>query len=154
MRGQFIRGDGLVIPNNISRAGAQMILTAAFRNTIPTFYVALVTGVPSADMNMSHMNEPTIGVNGYTRIGLTRDLAGWPATGIVGAQSYIESAWMTWVPTGAGFDKPIQRLALLGANTVDPGHSVYALSVPFPAPETLLPSTPVDNRKFKYQIFI
>jgi len=154
MRGQFIRGDGLVIPNNISQAGAAMILAAAFRNDVPTFYAGLVTGMPDATMTLGDMVEPTVGTNGYGRIAIPRNSTGWPTQALVGGLRMISTDWLTWTPTGAGFNQPIQRVALFGTNVVDSGNDIYALSAPLPAPVDLEAATPLGERQFKYQIFL
>lgn len=152
MRGQFIRGDNLILPNNISLAGAEMILAAAFRNDVPTFFMALVTGVPDADMTMATMAEPTV-ANGYERKAITRDGAGWPTVGVIGNERFISTDWIEWIPTG-DFDVAIQRVALLSDDAIDPTLDVYALSVPLPDPIILGASSTLDQRRFKYQIFL
>ena len=155
MRGKFVRADGLVLPNNISRVGSQMILEAAFRNTVPTLFVALVVGAPDAVMTMATMEEPTIGVNGYARIAIERNAVGWPNSAEVAGERMIGTDWLTWTPTGTGFNKPVQRLALIGsASGLGVGAPVYALSSAMPAPATLLATTPVEQRRFKYEIFL
>lgn len=154
MRGQFIRGDGLVLPNNISNAGAQMILASAFKNTVPTFYMALVRGIPSADMTFADMFEPTIGVNGYARVEIERSAVGWPVEGLSGGERYIESKFCTFAASVGDFDDSIQRLALCSTNSYVGSDAVYALSVPLPAELTITPTTPLASRQFKYQIYI
>lgn len=155
MRGRFFRADGLVLPNNISKAGAKMILESAFRNTVPEFYVALVVGAPDLDMTMAVMEEPTIGVAGYARIPVLRSAAGWPNSAEIAGERVIGTDWLTWAPTGSGFDKPIQRLALLGNPTGITGATpVYALSSPLPLAVTLLEDTPISQRQFKYEIYL
>lgn len=156
MRGEFVREDGLVLPNNISLAGAQMILQAAFQNQVPSFWAGLVTGFPTPGMTLAQMTEPTVGVNGYARIQILRDASanGWPTVGAIGNESFIASNFLTWTATGSGFDNPIQRVALFGTNAVAPGNVVYALSAPLDDPIIILPTTDLSNRRFKYQIFI
>lgn len=154
MRGQFIRGDGLVIPNNISKAGAAMVLAAAFRDTVPSFYAGLVVGSPTPDMTLSDMVEPAVGTHGYARIAITRDETGWPTVGEVGDSQYISTDWLTWTASGGAFSEAIQRVALFGTNVVDPTNQIYALSIPLPSAYIIDASTPLDNRRFKYQIFL
>lgn len=152
--GRFIRGDGLVLPNNVSLAGAQMILAAAMRNTAPAFWFGLVVGAPSASMILADMEEPTVGVGGYARIQATRDGTGWPGLGDVGGKKYIETDYLTWTATGSGFDKPIQRVAWFGTNAVAGGNQIMSLSAPLPEPKQILASTPLAKRQFKYRLYI
>lgn len=155
MRGQFQRADGLILPNNISKAGAKAILEAAMRNTPINFYVALVTGAPSLDMTMANMTEPTIGTAGYARVNVPRSEVGWPVSDEVGGERLISTDWLTWTALNPGFDKPIQRMALLGAETgVDSSVPVYALSAALPFEIIITPSTPLAQRQFKYTIFL
>lgn len=154
MRGQFVRGDGLVIPNNVSMAGAEMILGAAFRHESVSVYCALVRGTPTVDMVMGDMVEPTIGVNGYSRVAITQDSTGWPVIAAYGTEMYIESSFRVWVGLNDGFSEPIQRIALVGSNTYDAGLDVWALSAPMPEEVRITPSTPLNQRRFKYQLFL
>lgn len=154
MRGEFIRADGLIIPNNVSLAGAEVFLRAAFQGVAPTFYVGLVAGSPTLDMTMSSMAEPSIGVNGYARVQLTRDADGWPIVATSVAEAYVESEFMTWTATGAAFDKAVQRLALLGTNSYTLSDPVYALSGLMPVEIVIRPDTDESLRKFKYRLYI
>lgn len=154
MRGEFIRGDGLVIPNNISKAGAQMILAAAFRNDVPTFYCALVAGVPTPTMTMLNMTEPTIGLNGYARISIPRNDTGWPNQDESGGERFIESQFMAWAASGGNFSHAIRRLALIGTSVYSSADPVYCLSAALPADLTITPTTPLDERRFKYRVYI
>lgn len=154
MRGQFIRGDGLIIPNNVSLAGAQAILKAAFRHDVQEWWAGLVAGSPTLDMTIADFNEPTIGTNGYARINIPQNDTGWQIIAAYGNEMYVESGWLTWTATNDGFDKPIQRIALLGAATYNVADDVFALSVPMPAEVRITPSTPEAQRKFKYQLFM
>lgn len=154
MRGQFVRGDGLVIPNTVSLAGAQMLLTAALRNTVPTIYAALVKGFPTAGMLIDNLTEPTIGTNGYERIAISRDSTGWPTLSNLGSEAYIETDWLTWAASGGPFNQEVNRVCLIGTNTYTPTDPVYALSGPFEAFTTIDVPTDLDLRRFKYQLFI
>lgn len=155
MRGQFQRADGLILPNNISKAGAAMILEAAFRNNAPSLYVGLVVGAPSADMTMANMLEPTIGLHGYGRIQIPRNNTGWPTVGEVGGERFISTDWLTWAAVGADFDRQVQRMAIV--DSADAGGvdtQVLALSVALPSEITITPTTPLAQRQFKYTIFL
>lgn len=154
MRGLFRRADGLILPNNISLAGAAMILAAAFRDDVPTFYAALCVGYPAANMTELDLAEPTIGTNGYARIAIPRSSVGWPTQVVVGAEASIASEWMTWAPTGSGFDQPTQRVALVSSATYDSTNPVYALSAPLNQPLNLTPTSPVEDLRYQYQIYL
>ena len=154
MQGRFIREDGLIIPNNISQAGAQAFLAAAFRNDVPTFYVGLVTGPPSLTMTLADMIEPTVGVNGYARQNIARNSGGWPTQGVAGNQRFVESDWITFTATGGNFDQPIQRLALFNTNVVAPVNPIWALSSPMSNAYVITPSTPLAERRFKYAVYL
>lgn len=153
MRGRFTRADGLWLPNNLSLEGIRVLLAAACRNEVPTFYAGLVTGAPTPNMTLLDMVEPTIGVNGYQRIAITRDAAGWPTQGESGGERFISTDWLTWVATGVGFDKPIQRVALFNTNAVSSSNAVLALSASIGTPLTITPDTPLINRRFKYTLY-
>lgn len=154
MRGEFIRGDGLVIPNNISKAGAAVILAAALRNDVPTLFAALVTGVPSPNMTFATMVEPTIGTNGYGRISIPRTNVGWPTLGNVGDETFCESQTFTFTAAGGNFNQAVQRVALVGSNAYNVNDPVYALSAALPAPLTIGPATLLAERQFKYRIYL
>lgn len=155
MRGQFVRRDGLIIPNNISTAGAQMILAAAFQGQVPSFYAALVDGFPTAGMTSAQVTEPTIGVNGYARIQIPRSNVGWPTLDSAGGEAYIESEWLTWAATqDPGFSSVVNRICLLGTSVMTPTDPIYAMSAPFATPVQINAETPLNQRQFKYQIFI
>ena len=153
MRGEFIRADGLVVPNNITKHGVELILRSALRDESPTLYVGLANAVPDFNLEADDLNEPTIGTNGYARINVPRSSVGWPGEGYVNAEYYVETAFLTWVATGAGFNRPINRLALMRHPTQVVGSIVAALSVSLPAPITILPTTPLAERQFKYRIY-
>lgn len=154
MRGQFIRGDGLILPNNVSLAGAEMILKGAFRLTAQSMYAGLVAGTPTLAMTMNDMVEPTIGTNGYARVAIAQTALGWPTIGLLVNEKYIESDWLTFEATGGDFDQAIQRVALLGFNTYDGAHDIFALSAALPAEITIGVATPLAERRFKYQFFL
>jgi hypothetical protein len=154
MEGRFIRGDGLILPNNISQAGAAAILAAAFRNDVPAFFLGLVSGAPTPTMTLADMIEPTIGTNGYARQAVTRNAAGWPEQGVVGNQRYISTDWITFAAAGGNFNQPIQRVALFNTGVANPVNPVWALSSPMADPIVITPATPLVERKFKYAVYI
>lgn len=154
MRGEFIRGSGAVLPNNISKAGAQMILAAAFRNTVPTLYAGLVTGIPSLTMTSADLSEPVIGSFGYTRISIPRNTTGWVTEGELGGERFLETDWLIWAAVAGNFSQPIQRVAILGTSAYHAIDPIYALSVPLPSPLVITPTTPLADRQFKYRIYL
>lgn len=153
LRGEFHDGNGLVIPNNITKFGAATILSAAFRNTVPTFWVGLVEGASTPDLLLEDLDEPTIGTNGYGRIQITRDEAGWPIVGELNGEPFIESGWLTWAAVGGNFDKPIQRMVLVNNSNSLTG-SVIALSAPLSVARTIGPATLEADRRFKYRVYL
>lgn len=154
MRGEFIRADGLVIPNNVSIAGAQAVLAAAFQGAAFPMYVGLVAGAPTTTMTSADMTEPAIGTNGYARIALTQDAVGWPVIDANVNEAYVESEFMTWAAVGGDFSAAVQRLALLGTSVNSPTDPIYALSGLMPAEITIGPATDESLRKFKYRLYI
>lgn len=154
MRGQFIRRDGLILPNNVSLAGAEAILAAAFQGAAQSWYAALVSGPPTLDMTSADLTEPTIGTNGYARIEIAQSAVGWPVIAQQNNEMYVESDWLTWAAVGGDFNQAIQRLALLGTSTYTAGDDVLALSAPLPTEYIITPSTDLANRQFKYQLFL
>jgi len=154
MRGEFITKGGLILPNNISSEGARVILAAAFRNDVPTWYMALVRGVPSLTMTSATLTEPTIGTNGYARVGVARSNVGWPTEGVSAGERFIETDWITFAASGGNFNQAIQRVALLGTNAYNAANPVYALSAALPAERVITPSTALGDRQFKYRVYI
>ena len=159
LRGEFVRGDGLVIPNNITLYGARTILAAALRNEAPTFFVGLVDAAPDPELLISQVVEPSM-ANGYARKGITRDAAGWPIEGNLNGEPYFESDWMIWAAAGGNFDKPIRRMMLVqkatnvNGDATDANLRVIALSSALPADLTITPTTLEANRKFKYRVYL
>lgn len=152
LRGEFHCGDGLVIPNNITTFGAETILAAALRNTVPTFWVGLVNGVPDPDLQIEDLEEPTF-TNGYGRIAIARSSLGWPGIGQVNGEPYLESDWLTWAATPGNFSIPIRRMMITSTQAGTTG-SVFALSAALPALVTITPATLEANRRFKYRLYL
>jgi len=153
LRGEFIRADGLVTPNNITKFGAAQMLSGALRNEFTSLWLGLVDGVPDANLRVEDLTEPTLGANGYSRQEITRDAVGWPIQGELNNEPYYETQWHVWNPTGAGFDVPIRRLMLTASESGASG-DVFALSAALPALVTLTPQTPLEQRRFKYRIYL
>lgn len=146
LRGAFIRADGLIIPNNITLVGSGLILRGALRREVIPMAVALANCVPDPALTVAQLNEPT-GVNGYARIPVTQDAAGWPGAGTLNGEQYLESGWLTWTAVGGAFDKPVNRMAIVS------GADVFCVSGAFPAELTIQPTTVEVDRKFKYRIY-
>lgn len=157
MRGEFIRADGLVIPNNITLYGARTILAAALRNEVPTFYVGLVDAAPDPALLISQVSEPTF-TAGYARQPVTRDNAGWPVEGTLNGEPYFESQWLTWASDDK-FSVAVRRLMLvqnatnIAGDLSDRNLKVLALSTPMPADLLITKDTIEANRKFKYRVY-
>ena len=153
MRGEFIRADGLIIPNNVSLAGAEAVLLAAFRQQGFSLFAGLVQGAPTVDMTQADMTEPSIGVSGYERVALPTDETTWPVIGTSNSEKFIESLEIEWGPSGA-FDQAIQRIALFGTQLYQPAEPVLMLSAPLPDEYVIDTNTLPKNRTFKYRFYL
>lgn len=154
MKGEFIRGDGLVIPNNVTMAGRLMILGSAFGFVSATPYMALVQATPAMDLQTGDIIEPTIGVNGYARAELLKDSVHWPTLGTSGGHAYVESAVVTFAAAGGDFDQPIQRMALIAGASAGPTLDVLTLSQALEDPLVITPTTVLSLRQFRYRVYI
>jgi len=152
LHGEFRTPSGLVIPNNITKFGAETILAAALRNTVPTFWVGLVDGVPDPDLQIEDLEEPSF-TNGYARIQIARSSGGWPGSGEVNGEPYLESDWLTWAASGGNFSKSIRRMMIVADNDDTTG-DVFALSAALPALRLITPTTLEADRRFKYRIYL
>ena len=153
MRGEFIRGDGLVIPNNIMTYGMQQIFSWALKNTGYNLYIGLANCNPDPGLLAEHLNEPTIGVNGYARQGITRDGTGWPTSDLLNNEPYFETQEFVFDAVGGPYDKAIRRLALINHPTDVTGQIVVALSSPLPADLIIETTTDLPSRTYKYRIY-
>lgn len=154
MRGQFVRADGLVIPNNVTLAGADAVLRAAFRSEGLTIYAGLIRGATGLNQTSADVVEPTIGTNGYGRIQIENDATGWPSILQSNNEKYAESKLLTFAAVGGAFDEAIQRVMLIGTNTYTGTDSILAMSELLPAEITIDENTLLANRQFKYQFFL
>lgn len=153
LRGEFVRGDGLVIPNNITTYGVRMLFQWALVNSGYALHIGLANCNPDPNLTIEALNEPTRGLNGYNRQEVTRDAGGWPVQGLFNNEQYYETAVFTFEASGGNYDKPINRLALINSDIADTGQLVFALSVPLPEEITITPTTDLESRSFKYRIY-
>lgn len=153
LRGEFIRGDGLILPNNITFYGAGLILTAAMQGVATTLHMALGKCNPKADLNLNELNEPTIGTGGYARQTISQDNTDWLTTGVLNGEFFLETRAFVFTPTGSGFDKEITRPVIVNHESLTEGQLVVAVGSALPAAVTLLPATPEEERTFKYRIY-
>src|SRR3546814_1451405 len=109
IRGEFIRGDGLVFPNNRTSYGAELLLAAALRGVATTLHMCLGKCNPKFDLDLNELNEPTIGTGGYARQSLSQDDTDWLTSGELNGERFLETRAVIFVPTGDGFDKEITR---------------------------------------------
>lgn len=151
-RGEFRRSDGLVIPNNITTAGATALLAAALRNTVPTFWVGLCSAVYQPDLQIEDVVEPTIATNGYARIAVARDLTGWPSDGLVNGEVYFESLPLVWQAAGGPFDQPVTRMFICQSEAGLTG-DIIALSSSLPDDLLVDVDTLLVDRTFQYRLF-
>jgi hypothetical protein len=152
LKGEFRFGDGTVVPNNITKAGAKALLNLALRDYVADLAVGLAAAIPAPDLTVAELNEPTIGVNGYQRIALPRSLASWPTEGDVNGDVYLESDWLTWTATGGNFDKSFNRMAIIINPSSTP--EVFALSQGMNGLRLITPSTDLSLRRLKYRIYL
>jgi hypothetical protein len=153
LRGEFIRGDGLVTPNNLTLYGAGKLLEAALQNDALSLYMGLCTAVPAYGLRQQDIVEPTIGVNGYARQALAQDSTDWPTTGSLNNEAYIESKVLTFAASGGNFSSTFTRLFLgfsLDALTGD----IFSLGSALPAPLLITPTTLLADRQYKYRLYL
>lgn len=149
MRGEFVRGDGLVIPNNITNDGASYFVQLLFDSTItPDLAIGLCSAVYDPALTVPKIQEP-VG-NGYQRMLVQRFRANWIFPGLVNGEVYAESVAMTFTATSP-YTCPVSRLFL---TTGLASQLVLALSGAFPAAIQLLPTTPIALRTFKYRLYL
>lgn len=159
MRGEFRRKDGLIIPNNVTASGRKEYLRMAFRGIDTTqivaggnFFIGLCQVVPSDTLTLADITEPTIGVNGYARVPVTRDSIGWLTEGAVGNEPFIETLDAVFTAT-ADFDQLITRLFITPEITAIIGE-LWALSeAAFETPKQIGVATPIGERTFNYRLF-
>lgn len=152
-RGEFICGNGLVIPNNITSVGIEEILKRAIQGVVTlNLHVALVSGVYAPDLQIEDLVEPTIGTNGYARIDLDQNAIDWPTMGEVNGEWFIESKDLVWTAVGGSFNQPITRMALVGSLAGTTG-DVFALSGALPEERTIGTGTLEADRTFRYRLY-
>lgn len=151
-RGEFIRADGLVIPNNVTTYGVKSFFRWALRGEDYALHMGLANCSPNALLQLESLNEPTLAVGGYARQEVVRT-TDWPVFGTFNGEQYYETRVFVFEATGDGFDKPINRIVLANTPTEILGEKVVALSGPLPAEITILSTTPEEQRSFKYRIY-
>lgn len=157
-RGEFHRGDGLVIPNNVTTYGVGVLLAAALTDTAPTFFVGLVDGAPASDLLITQVGEPTF-TNGYARVAVARSAMGWPVQGTLNGEPFFETGWLEFASTGNPFSRAIRRMMLIQTNGLTPGDTsdenrkILALSTPLPDDLLITAATPLNERRFKYRLY-
>lgn len=142
LRGQFIRGDGAIIPNNITKAGALLLLKGCFQDVTRGFILHLADAAYTPDLAVADLGVPS-NLGGYAGKEVT-----FPTSGFVNNEAYVESAAAVWAPTVA-YSKTISRLALLA----EPGTIVFGVSQAF-APIVLTPDTAIELRTFRYRVYL
>lgn len=152
MRGEFHRADGLVIPNNCTVFGARAILAMGLRGKACTLAVGLCSGVYDPSMVIGDLVEPS-SAHGYARLALARNDTDWPVEGAVNGERYVESKSLVWTASGGNFDQPITRMFLFMVSTDFTG-GIFGISSALPDPLVITPTTPVDDRTFKYRLYL
>ena len=153
LRGEFTRGDGLVVTNNITTWGASQLLEMALRDSAATLFVGLVRGFPTKAGGISSLVEPTIGANGYARQSIARSNVGWPTAGTLNGSAFLETDFKVWTPSGPGFNQAINRL-MLCTSVNDLSGNYIALSATLPEEVILLPATSLEQRRWKYKVYL
>ena len=153
MRGEFIRGDGLVIPNNIMTYGMRLIFQAAFVNSGYDLYIGLANCNPDPDLLIEDLNEPTIGVHGYARQAILRSNVGWPIEGLFNGEQYYETKVFEFAASGGVFDKSVTRPVIINSADATTGQLVVALGTALPEELEISEETDVELRSFKYRIY-
>ena len=153
VRGEFRFQNGLIVPNNVTIAGAQAILAGFARNTVPVFHIGLCSAVYEPDLTLADIVEPTIATNGYARLAVARDSTGWPGDGLVNDEPYIETLALVFEADGGEFDQPVTRMFLTPEATATVG-VVYALSGALPEEFVIDEDTLEVDRTFKYRIYL
>lgn len=151
MRGEFVRGDGLILPNNIMTYGIESIFRWALQNTGYALHMGLADCNPTPLLAASSLNEPVIGVGGYARQPIDRG-AGWPTIGQVNGETFFESEAITFPATDA-YNGLVSRLCLINHLSQTTGQIVVALSTPFGTDVQIDETTPVEERTFKYRVY-
>ena len=152
LRGEFIRGDGLIIPNNVTTYGVKSFFRWALRNEDYSLHMGLANCSPNVLLQVESLNEPAIGVGGYARKPIART-TDWPVFGTFNGEQYYETSVFIFDSVDAGYDKPVNRLALINSLSEVTGEKVVALSGVLPAEITITPATPEAQRSFKYRIY-
>lgn len=153
LRGEFIRGDGLVIPNNITTYGIKLLMQMAFTNSGYALYMGLANCNPDPELDIADLNEPTIATHGYARQEITRDATGWPVQGLLNDEQYYETKSVVFAASGGNFDKAITRPVLINSLDATSGVLVFSLGSPYPDELLITPATDVALRTFKYRIY-
>lgn len=152
LRGEFVRADGLIIPNNVTTYGVKSFFRWALRNEDYDLHMGLANCSPNAVLQVENLNEPTLASGGYSRQPIPRT-TGWPIFGLFNGEQYYESQIFVFEAEADGFDRPVNRLALINSETDVIGEKVVALSGPLPEELTIRTTTPLEARSFKYRIY-
>ena len=111
-RGEYIRQDGLVIPNQLTMVGANSVLQAAFKHDEGIVWqMGFCSNAPAVDLSLANLDEPTVGVGGYQRVLLPFNPTNWPVLGSVNGETYVETTNCVFNLVGP-IDVPVTRLFL------------------------------------------
>src|SRR3546814_142972 len=130
-----------------------LFLAAALQGVATTLHMCLGKCNPKVDLDLNELNEPTIGTGGYARQSLSQDDTDWLTSGELNGERFLETRAVIFVPTGDGFDKEITRPVIVNHATLTEGQFVFSVGSSLPAAVTLLPTTPEEERTFKYRIY-
>lgn len=108
VRGEY-NVNGIIVPNHFTPEGMSQLVTAAFQQDPPTWYVGLCNTAPTDDDTLASVAEPTVGVNGYARIELEMNDTDWPTIATVNRETKVTSRSLTFTPSGGEFDVATSR---------------------------------------------
>ena len=154
MRGEFRFANGRILPNTVTIAGQQQYLQMLFQNILVTqFFMGLTDSIPTMMSDLSTINEPTIGINGYARINVPRSIVGWPNEGSSAGIPFIETTDLVFTPVIGPFDQPVSRIFLTPEQTLTVG-IIWAIGAAIPTPIVLDPTTTLVDRTFRYRVYM
>lgn len=151
MRGEFIRGDGTVIPNNVTNEGKLALLRAGFQGEESFVHMGLCQGQFAPDMTRLNVTEPAT-AQGYALHSLAiLDDTHWSTVALTANGAFVESRACVFEPM-ENFSVAVDRLFLCLGNAVD--SDLFALSAQMPSPVFLTPTTPLALRTFRYRLYL
>lgn len=132
-RGEYVINDELVIPNQFTREGLTDVMLSMFTSLDAVWQWGFCSKGFEQNQFPADIGEPTIGVGGYARKTLnvgSLGAADWGASIVFDGVAMISTGNTSWTPTGAGWDKPVNRMFLYNAAK----NHIVSFSAAIPAP--------------------